>query len=127
MSIQKRERSQAGLAIGDDQGYAKGFGTLTWYKEDGGKSVMYARYFGNMVGGKFEGGVNAHSSGKTSHAFFTDGMRTSPWASGTAPHLTAPPEKKTGGKNERAVAAEQNEPSETPSAKRHVPGMAEDS
>src|SRR4051812_43622976 len=107
----------------DDEGYAKGFGTLTWYKAEGGRSVVYARYFGNMAAGKFEGGVNAHSNGRTSHAFFTDGTRTSPWASGTAPHLAAAPEKKTRAKKERAVATEESEARETPSTKRPVPNL----
>lgn len=108
----------------DDEGYAKGFGTLTWYREEGGKLVVYARYFGNAVRGKFEGGVNAHSNGKTSHAFFTEGTRTSPWATGTAPLLGAGPEKKTTrAKKERALAAEESEPRETPSAKRPVPNL----
>lgn len=69
----------------DAEGYAKGFGTLTWYRTRGGKSVVYAEYFGNMVRGKLDGPVNAHSKGKTAHAYFTDGSRTSPWASGAAP------------------------------------------
>jgi hypothetical protein len=47
--------------------------------------TVYAQYFGNMVRGKFEGPVNAHSKKKTAHAFFTEGSRTSPWARGPAP------------------------------------------
>lgn len=66
----------------DREGYAKGFGTLTWYTARGD---VYARYFGNMIRGKFDGPVNAHSKGKTAHALFTDGTRTSPWAGGPAP------------------------------------------
>jgi hypothetical protein len=73
----------------DREGYATGFGTLTWYKAqakgESTKYVVYARYFGNMVRGKFEGPVNAHSQGKTAHADFVDGRRTSSWAPGTAP------------------------------------------
>ena len=107
----------------DEEGYAKGFGTLTWTKEQGGKPVVYARYFGNMVRGKFEGGVNAHSNGKTSHAFFTKGMRTSPWAPGTAPLLGAPSEKIERSKTERAIASEESEPRTTPAAKRPVPDL----
>ena len=108
----------------DDEGYANGFGTLTWSKEEDGKSVVYARYFGNMVHGKFDGGVNAHSNGRTSHAFFTEGTRTSPWATGTAPMLGPVPEKKGRTKKERALATEANEPRETPpTPKRPVPDL----
>ena len=75
----------------DDKGYANGFGTLTWYRAqqkadgDSTKSSVYARYFGNMVRGKFHGPVNVHSSGKTAHAVFIDGERTSGWTAGPAP------------------------------------------
>jgi hypothetical protein len=75
----------------DREGYATGFGTLTWYtterKGEGGstKSVIDVRYWGNMVRGKFDGPVNAHSKGKTDHAIFADGKRTTRWAPGTAP------------------------------------------
>src|SRR3954469_705870 len=43
------------------EGYARGFGTLTWYTATG---QIFARYYGNMVDGKFDGPVNAHSKGK---------------------------------------------------------------
>ena len=69
----------------DRDGYATGFGTLTWYVERQNRSTVYARYFGKMVRGKFEGPVNAHSKKKTAHALFTEGSRTSPWARGPAP------------------------------------------
>ena len=66
----------------DGEGYATGAGTLTWYTAKGN---VYGRYFGNMVRGKFSGPVNVHSKGKTGHATFADGKRTSRWASGPAP------------------------------------------
>jgi len=75
----------------DREGYATGFGTLTWYtaqpKGESGsaKSVVYVRYWGNMVRGKFDGPVNAHSKGKTDYAIFADGKRTTRWATGPAP------------------------------------------
>jgi hypothetical protein len=75
----------------DGEGYAHGFGTLTWYtakqeSETGStKPTLYARYWGNMVRGKLDGPVNAHSKGKTNHAIFADGVRTTRWAAGTAP------------------------------------------
>jgi hypothetical protein len=70
----------------DKDGYATGVGTLTWY---GGDGAVYARYHGNMVRGKFNGAVNAHSKGKTGHAIFVDGKRTSGWVAGRAPSLRA--------------------------------------
>ncbi len=79
----------------DREGYATGVGTLTWYS---GKketvrylgipltrSDVYARYFGNMVRGKFDGPVNVHSKGKIAHALFVDGNRKGRWAGGPAP------------------------------------------
>ena len=70
----------------DRNGYAHGFGTLTWYmkKTRSAGTAVYARYWGNMVGGKFDGPVNAHSKGKTAHAMFADGTRTSAWVRGPA-------------------------------------------
>ena len=79
----------------DGEGYASGFGTLTWHTGHEQtirhlgipftKSDVYARYFGNMVHGKFNGPVNVHSLGKTDHAIFVDGVRTTRWAAGPAP------------------------------------------
>lgn len=66
----------------DREGYAIGFGALTWYTV---KGAEYARYFGNMVRGKFDGPVNVDSKGKTAHAFFVEGGRTTAWARGPAP------------------------------------------
>jgi len=66
----------------DGEGYATKIGTLTWYTPNG---ALYARYFGNMVRGKFDGMVNVHSKGKTGHAIFVDGQRTTRWAAGRAP------------------------------------------
>jgi hypothetical protein len=82
----------------DDEGYATGFGTLTWsngqkepVKSFGisipltGSSKIYARYFGNMVRGKFNGPVNVHTAGQTAHALFVAGVRSTAWAPGRAP------------------------------------------
>jgi hypothetical protein len=66
----------------DAAGYATKVGTLTWYTADG---AVYARYFGNMVSGKFDGMVNCHSKGKTGHAIFVDGQQTTRWVVGRAP------------------------------------------
>jgi hypothetical protein len=82
----------------DGEGYATGFGTLTWSKGKKepvksfgisipltGSTKIYARYFGNMVRGKFHGPVNVHTAGQTAHALFVDGARSSAWAPGRAP------------------------------------------
>jgi len=72
----------------DKEGYGTGIGTATWYtgtsidKLD--KAAFFARYYGKMVRGKWEGPVDAHSRGKVAHAYFTDGYRTSQWAGGPA-------------------------------------------
>jgi len=66
----------------DVEGYATKVGTLTWYNANG---TVYARYFGNMVRGKFDGMVNSHSKGKTDHALFVHGQRTTRWAAGRSP------------------------------------------
>jgi len=70
----------------DRERYARGFGTLTWYKRESGfaRPTLYARYWGNMVGGKFNGPVNVHSKRQTHHAIFADGVRATRWATGPA-------------------------------------------
>jgi hypothetical protein len=70
----------------DREGYARGFGTLIWYTKetDSAKPALYARYWGNMVEGKFNGPVNVHSKKKTHYAIFADGARTTHWSTGTA-------------------------------------------
>lgn len=89
----------------DREGYASGFGTLIWYRaqksETGSdKSALYMRYWGNMVRGKFNGPVNAHSNGKTDHAIFVDGVQTTRWAAGPAPsQIVAEPAKRFAGAN----------------------------
>ncbi|HET9419477.1 MAG TPA: hypothetical protein VFO30_09060, partial [Chthoniobacterales bacterium] len=65
----------------DKDGYAKGVGELTWYTAQG---TVYARYYGNMVHGKFDGPVNVHVKGRTAHAFFSGGKRMTSWARGPA-------------------------------------------
>jgi hypothetical protein len=71
----------------DAEGYATRVGTLTWYTARG---TVYARFRGNMVRGKFDGMVNGYSKGKSGHAAFTDGQRTTRWAAGTAPGYGVP-------------------------------------
>src|SRR4051794_39679614 len=91
----------------DKEGYADGFGTITWYN---GSGTVYARYFGNMVRGKLDGPVNVHTKGRTAHAFFTNGTRTSQWASGPAMTRRVPIEqaeasRKSREKDEARLAA----------------------
>src|SRR2546423_3595283 len=74
----------------DKQGYATGFGTVTWYTAQG---AIYATYYGNMVNGKFEGPVNAHIGRQTAHAYFVDGSRETAWARGRAPSNMNVPEE----------------------------------
>jgi hypothetical protein len=71
----------------DREGYARGFGTLIWYTKETGsaKRALYARYWGRMTRGKFNGPVNVHSKKKTHYAIFDDGVRTTRWSTGTAP------------------------------------------
>ncbi len=69
----------------DSEGYAKGFGTLSWYSTRDGKSTLFARYFGNMVRGKFDGPVNVHAKNQTHYAIFVDGSRMTRWSGGPAP------------------------------------------
>src|SRR2546430_265769 len=66
----------------DRDGYATGFGDVTWYDSAG---KVYALYYGNMVHGKFEGAVNFHTGNRTAHAYFVDGGRVTAWARGAAP------------------------------------------
>ena len=71
----------------DREGYARGFGQLIWYTKEPGftKPQLYARYWGKMVGGKFDGPVNVHSKRKTHYAIFVEGARVTHWTAGTAP------------------------------------------
>lgn len=126
----------------DNDGYATGFGTLTWYTQQGGESALYAVYYGNMAQGKFDGPVNLHVKGKTGHAFFTQGTRTSRWARGPASNWKGPrksPEsvaKEAAAKAEKPVSPEagaaQNAPKEhvdtghsTPKASRSTSSPSE--
>lgn len=73
----------------DKDGYATGFGTITWYNADGTENAVY---YGNMVNGKLEGPVNAHVGRRTAHAYFADGTRETAWARGPAPSKMNVPE-----------------------------------
>src|SRR4051812_12672896 len=52
----------------DGDGYAAGFGTLTWHTVNGradSSEIVYGSFFGNMIRGKLDGPVNGHSRGVT--------------------------------------------------------------
>jgi len=71
----------------DSSDYARGFGRLIWYTKEKGSEApqLYARYWGRMAAGKFDGPVNVHVKRTTRHAIFVDGTRVTGWAAGTAP------------------------------------------
>lgn len=77
----------------DEDGYATGYGTLTWYLSEKKivtgsnlpttKHVATSSYSGKMVDGKFEGLVaNVDANGRTFHGTFVDGHKTRDWARG---------------------------------------------
>ncbi|HJT80344.1 MAG TPA: hypothetical protein VJ719_04025 [Chthoniobacterales bacterium] len=78
----------------DRDGYAVGFGTLTWYSNRSGghdsKGTVFASFFGNMIRGKLDGPVNGHSKGVTGHAIFSHGKRINRWATGPVPSWKVP-------------------------------------
>jgi hypothetical protein len=102
----------------DSDGYASGFGTLTWYRTqkstaNGSKRTLYAYYFGNMVRGKFNGPVNSHSNRITSHAVFIEGKRTNRWAAGPVLSWTMPrstPENIASVKESKSEAVQSRRP-----------------
>jgi len=71
----------------DRSDYARGFGRLIWYATERGTETpqLYARYWGRMVDGKFEGPVNVHAKKTTRYAIFVDGLRVTAWSPGAAP------------------------------------------
>ena len=95
----------------DRDGYARGFGTLIWYTKEANaeKAQLFARYWGNMTQGKFNGAVNVHSKKKTHHAIFADGARLTRWAPGPASSRMTPQQTALVAKH-NATAAEALEP-----------------
>jgi hypothetical protein len=79
-----------------------------------------------MVHGKFEGPVNLHVKGKTGHAFFTEGTRTSRWARGPASNWKGPqksPEvvaKETAAKAEKQASSGLSSSQGTPAGEASV-------
>jgi len=79
----------------DAEGYAAGYGTLTWFKSEHAivtgsnipapakGNIVVGRYTGRMVRGRFQGSVvNVDASGRVSHGTFANGNKTSDWIQG---------------------------------------------
>ena len=82
----------------DANGFATGYGTLTWYKSERAivtgsnigaptkGSAPFGRYTGKMLKGKFQGSVvNVDANGQTFHGSFVNGTKTSDWVAGNSP------------------------------------------
>jgi len=85
----------------DSNGFATGYGTLTWYrvqraivtgsnipssKERTLGAVVINRYSGKMVRGRFDGPVvNVDASGKMFHGTFVKGTKANDWVAGPLP------------------------------------------
>ena len=82
----------------DSNGFATGYGTLTWYKVQPasvagfnilsarGRAVVINRFSGKMVRGKFDGPVvNVDASGKMFHGRFVNGTKANDWVAGPLP------------------------------------------
>ncbi|MDB6147782.1 MAG: hypothetical protein JWO45_1446 [Spartobacteria bacterium] len=85
----------------DDEGYATGYGTLTWYtaflkRETGSqlpipKYIALTRYSGKMVRGKLNGKVsNVDGNGNAFHGKFVAGKKSGDWAPGPWPEADEP-------------------------------------
>ena len=113
----------------DKENYANGFGDLTWHSPDG---KVFGLFYGNMVHGKFEGGVNLHTGGRVSHAYFVNGERVTEWARGAARSKMNAPEQaiveRRKSEMENLAAkngnVEQSEPATTPVSKKEKAKMA---
>src|SRR3954451_21935345 len=101
----------------DERGYAKGAGTIIWYKLDRvitgssipterGHSTMIATYSGKMVNGMLAGVVETvDANGERVHATFAAGRRKTDWTPGPAA-TTAAKKKKAAPKTEEPAARE---------------------
>jgi hypothetical protein len=101
----------------DKENYASGFGDLTWYNANG---KVYVRYYGNMVHGKFEGAVNAHTNDRTVHAYFVDGGRVTGWARGRAPSRINLPEEEIIEKHKQTEEKIANAQKPKPEPEKHL-------
>jgi hypothetical protein len=78
----------------DADGYATGYGTLTWYRAERtivtgsnipvpGRAILLGRYTGKMVRGKFQGlVVNVDPNGKIFHGTYVKGRKSRDWSVG---------------------------------------------
>jgi len=87
----------------DSNGFATGYGTLTWYRvqravvtgsnipSSKGRTVgavVINRYSGKMVRGRFDGPVvNVDASGKMFHGTFVKGTKANDWVAGPLPRI----------------------------------------
>ncbi len=102
----KRDDEATWSGARDSNGFAKGYGTLTWYKvqrpivtgsnisSSKGRvigAVVSNRYSGKMVRGKFDGPVvNVDASGKMFHGTFVNGTKANDWMAGPLPRTDQP-------------------------------------
>lgn len=110
----------------DEEGYATGRGTLTFYRVNwkrvtgsnipAGKPIMARRLTGKMARGKFQGLVESDTpEGITTHAKFADGVPSGKWRDGAAPE---PAKTKT-------IAQQQTTTKEEASSTSSIPAPAE--
>jgi hypothetical protein len=96
----------------DEDGYATGSGTLTWFRVDrkfltgsllpNGKYIAINHYTGKMVRGKFDGTVvTEDTEGASFHARFAKGAQKGEWAAGPAP--TPKPEREQPARQDAVV------------------------
>jgi hypothetical protein len=136
----------------DENGYATGNGTLTWYKSDrtivtGSNipaptkgSAPRGRYSGKMVKGKLQGlVVNIDANGQTFHGTFVNGAKTSDWIPGPPPSTNQqtgstvsksagnkePPPPAAGPSHVAVTTLAQPRPTSTPSMLQSNPGEIE--
>jgi hypothetical protein len=81
----------------DSNGFATGYGTLTWYKvqraivtgsniPSKARDAVVSRYSGKMVRGKLDGLVtNVDANGKVFHGTFVNGTKADDWVAGPLP------------------------------------------
>jgi len=100
-SCPKRDVEATWSGERDSDGFATGYGTLTWYKikravvtgsnipPSGGRAadaVVIDRYSGGMIRGRFDGPVvSVDASGKMFHGTFVKGTKADDWVAGPLP------------------------------------------
>lgn len=128
----------------DNDGYAIGYGTVTWFKSERSivtgsnipaptkSSIVVGRYSGRMVRGKFQGQVaRIDPNGRVFHSAFVNGSKTSNWiegAPGSANQESIQPAPKIAGKTEPVPPAagppvEENHPEKNLAVNAGKPGV----